>query len=390
MQRTIETLAGDRRRLEERFQQQVDSLRAAARGLAGLETRLSASGAAGRKPGLFASKSASDPAAIRDSLAEAVRLVSDLAGSTSALLETVSSLSEARDKEWDALGNNHLGLLVQGLEARIDRLAATSEDVASLSRTSVQLQDQLGRLLASLREKHLPTPAEVETVWEPIRDWRYTRFENRHRGSRQEIRGQLEAYLGFLPAGGSILDLGCGRGEFLELLRERGFRGAGVDLNAQMVEDCRGQGLNAERADILEALAGRDDASLDGVFAAQVIEHLPPPALERLVELAFAKLAPGGVLILETVNPTSVFALVHAFYADLTHRLPVHPETLRFLAEAVGFGKTEIIFSGRIEAERLRPVPGTDEANLVLNQDIDKLNRLLFGSPNYAAVARKS
>lgn len=391
MQRTIEKLAGDRRRLEERFQQQVDSLKAAARALTALEARLSAAGEApGRKSGLFAAKPPRDSAGLGPALAEGTRLAADLADSTAALLETVNALSDARDKEWDALGNNHLSGLVQGLEGRIERLAAASEDAASLSRTFVLLQDQLGRLLATLQEKRLPTPVEVGEVLEPIRDWRYTRFENRHRGSREEIRGQLERYVAYFKAGGEILDLGCGRGEFLELLRDRGFRGAGVDLNAQMVEACRGKGLRAEQADLLDALAGRADASLDGIFSAQVIEHLPAAVLERLIELAQAKLAPGGTLILETINPTSVYALVHAFFADLSHRFPVHPETLRFLLDAAGFEPTEIVYSGRIESERLGPLPGTDAAALAHNQNIDKLNRLLFGAPNYAAVARKS
>jgi O-antigen chain-terminating methyltransferase len=374
MQRTIETLAGDRRRLEERFQQQVEILRAAARGLADLQGRLAEGGKSGR----------------REAADEGLQLIAGLAESAASLAETSAALAEARDKEWDALGNNHLGLLVQGLESRIARLAEASEDAVALSRTFALLQDQLGRLLAALQEKRLPTPVQVAEIWEPLRDWRYTRFENRHRGSRAEIRAQLERYLAFLPSGGTILDLGCGRGEFLELLQERGFRGLGVDLNAQMADDCRGRGLQVEKADLLEALAARPDGSLQGVFSAQVIEHLPPAALERLVELACAKLASGGVLILETINPASVYALVHAFYADLTHRLPVHPEALRFLADAAGFAGTEIVYSGLIESERLLPVPTADEAAAVLNRDIDKLNRLLFASPNYAVVARKA
>lgn len=373
MQRTIETLSGDRRRLEERFQQQVETLRAAARGLADLRGRLAEGGKSGRL----------------EAADESLRLIACLAESAASLAETSAALGEARDKEWDALGNNHLGLLVQGLESRIARLAEASEDAVSLGRTFAPLQDQLGRLLAVLEDKRLPTPAQVAEVWEPIRDWRYTRFENRHRGSRAEIRAQLERYLPYLPAGGTILDLGSGRGEFLELLRERGFQGQGVDLNAQMADDCRGRGLQVEKADLLEALAAKPDGSLQGVFSAQVIEHLPPAALERLVELAYAKLAPGGVLILETINPASVYALVHAFYADLTHRLPVHPEALRFLADAAGFTGTEILYSGLIEPERLQPVPAADPAAEILNRDIDKLNRLLFASPNYAVVARK-
>ena len=259
------------------------------------------------------------------------------------------------------------------------------------SRTFVLLQDQLGRLLAALQEKRLPTPAEVGEVWEPLRDWRYTRFENRHRGSREEIRGQLERYLAFFPAGGSILDLGCGRGEFLELLRDRGFRGAGVDLNAQMVEACRDKGLQAERADLLEALAGRADASLDGIFSAQVIEHLPAAALERLVELAFAKLAPGGV-----AHPGDDQSDLGLRPRSRLLRRPVAslPRPPRNPALPGGRGRLrgdgDRLFRLASSRSACGPVPGADEAGLALNQDIDKLNRLLFGAPNYAAVARKS
>lgn len=386
MQRTIEKLAGDRRRLEERFRNQVDSLKAASRELAGLKARLAGSTEPGRKRGLFAAKA---DAALPSLLDESLRLTAGLAEAAAALAETADALAEARDKEWDALGNNHLGILVQGLESRIERLAAASEDAAAMSRTFVQLQDQLGRLLGTLQEKRLPTPVEVGRVLEPLQDWRYTRFENRHRGSREEVRRQLERYLELLPPGGEILDLGCGRGELLELLAESGFRGYGVDLNAQMVASCLDKGLRAERADLLEALAARPDASLDGIVSIQVIEHIPPASLERLVELAAAKLAPGGVLLLETINPTSVHTLVHAFFADPSHRFPVHPETLRFLMEAAGLVKAEILFSGLIEPERLHSVPGGDETALTLNRDIDKLNRLLYGAPNYAATARK-
>ncbi len=387
MQRTIEKLAGDRRRLEERFRNQVDSLKAASRELAELKVRLAADAAPGRKSGLFAAKTDSVLPSLFD---ESLRLTAGLAEAAAALAETADALAEARDKEWDALGNNHLGILVQGLESRVERLAAASEDAAAVSRTFVHLQDQLGRLLGALQDKRLPTPVEVGRVLEPLQDWRYTRFENRHRGSREEVRGQLEPYLDLLPAGGVILDLGCGRGELLDLLGERGFQGSGVDLNAQMIASCRGKGLQAEQADLLEALAGRTDASLDGIVAIQVIEHMPQASLERLVELAAAKLAPGGVLLLETINPTSVYALVHAFFADPSHRSPVHPETLRFLMEAAGLVKAEIIYSGRIEPERLIPVPGEGEAALALNRNFDKLNRLLYGAPNYAAIARKA
>jgi len=165
--------------------------------------------------------------------------------------------------------------------------------------------------------------------------------------------------------------------------------GTGVDGNGQMVEICRGKGLDVRRADLLEALAGLPDGSLDGIFSSQVIEHLPPAVLKRLIELAYAKLSAGGVLLLETVNPTSVFALVQIYFLDLTHRQPVHPQALKYLLESLGFEDVVLEETGDISAERLQPVPGADAAATVLNRDIDRLNALLYAAPNYAAVGVK-
>jgi O-antigen chain-terminating methyltransferase len=157
-----------------------------------------------------------------------------------------------------------------------------------------------------------------------------------------------------------------------------------------MVAACRDKGLSAERGDLLEVLAGREDASLEGIFSAQVVEHLPPSSLRRLVDLIYAKLAPGGTVVLETVNPASVFALVQIYLLDLTHRTPVHPRALAFLLEAAGFAGVEIRPSGELAEERLRPLPGTDATTAALNANFDRLNELLFAAPNYAAVGQKN
>jgi 2-polyprenyl-3-methyl-5-hydroxy-6-metoxy-1,4-benzoquinol methylase len=387
MRRTIEKLAHERRALEETLQRQMDGLSSVAGALAGLDERLNrAPGSASRKK-LFTSPPSA--AELREILGQTAAQTRALAESCREILQTVSGLAETRDREWDALGNNHLSMIFKSLEWRVDGLAAAYNDASSILRTFTLLQEQLGRLSAALAEKKLPASADVAAVLEPLRDWRYERFENRHRGSREDIRGKLESYLGFFKPGGTVLDLGCGRGEFLQLLQERGFRGRGIDLNAQMVGLCLDQGLAAERADLLEALAGTPDDSLDGIFSSQVIEHLPATALERLVELAFAKLAPGGMLVLETINPASVFALVQVYFLDLSHRLPVHPLALRFLLEAAGFQDVRIQYGSELDEEKLRPLPPADERTAVLNDDIDRLNRLLYAAPEYAAAGRK-
>jgi SAM-dependent methyltransferase len=309
-----------------------------------------------------------------------------------ALLEALllaPELMDAKDREWDALGNNHVGMIFKSMEWRVDKLTAEYEDAKLLMHSFLALEDGLSRLRSLLQEKKLPTPREVDEILEPLRDWRYAGFENRFRGSEAEVRRQQEGYLSLFRAGGNVLDLGCGRGEFLELLRDRGYKSRGVDLNSLAVGQCLDKGLDCRQADLLAELAGQPDQSLDGIFSSQVIEHLRPEAIRRLVELAFQKLRPSGVLILETINPLSVFALVHIYFLDMSHQTPVHPLALRFLLETTGFEAVELRYPPPPEGERLRPLPAADETAAILNRNIDSLNELLFAAPNYAAIGKK-
>ncbi len=305
------------------------------------------------------------------------------------LIGLQGALVDARDKEWDALGSNHVGLIFKSLEWRVDKLSAAYEDVQLLMKKFMLLREKLDRLLAVLEERKVPRPEEVRELLGPLEDWRYAGFENRFRGGPEEVKKQLRHYVSYFAKGGPVLDLGCGRGEFLDLLRENGVEGAGVDLNGQMVDICLDKGLLCQKADILEALVARPDDSLGGVFSSQVIEHLPPAYLKKLIDLSLHKLVPGGTLILETVNPLSVFALVQVYFLDLSHRNPIHPQALKFLLETAGFEGVEITHSSPLESERLQPLPGADEHASLLNRNIDSLNDLLFAPVNYAAIARK-
>jgi O-antigen chain-terminating methyltransferase len=318
-----------------------------------------------------------------------LRLTAGLAATIEELLNRQAALIDAKDREWDALGSNHVGLIFKSLEWRVNQLAAEYEDVQILMKKFIYLRETLDRLLAALGGKKAPTPEDIRGVLEPLEDWRYAGFENRFRGRKDEVRAQLSAYLEYFPAQGHVLDLGCGRGEFLELLRESGREASGVDINSLMVDICRDKGLRCEKGDLLEKLAERPDGSLAGIFSSQVIEHLSPAQLQRMVELSRLKLAPTGTLVLETINPVSVFALVQVYFLDPSHRNPVHPQALKFLLEASGFDGVEIKYASALEAERLKNLPGADERTSLLNQNIDSLNDLLFAPVNYAAIARR-
>lgn len=300
-----------------------------------------------------------------------------------------NDLAAARDREWDALGSNHVGMIFKSMEWRVDKLAALSEDANLLVKRFLLLKDNLTRLLAVLEEGKSPSLQEVKGVLYPLEDWRYAGFENRFRGSEEEVKKQQEIYLPYFQTEGTVLDCGCGRGEFVELLQEHGIAAEGIDANDQMIAICRDKGLDCRKADILETLAGLEDGSLGGLFSSQVIEHLTLSYLKRMIELAYFKLAAGGFLVLETINPTSVFSLLQIYFLDISHQNPVHPRAVQFLLESAGFEDVEIKYSAPLEEERLRDLPPEEEAAAILNENIDKLNTLLYAPPNYAAIARK-
>lgn len=415
MRRTLEKLAEDRRLKEEGFATKLQALEGekpagdlslkAARleeSLARLEEQLKEHQTESRVKKSFLRPASKPPAAGRFnqevffSLKELRGIVIDwihqtrgISGATAGLFRDLASLADAKDKEWDALGSNHVGMIFKSMEWRVDKLAAEHEDVKILMKKFLALRENLDRLLAALEEKKMPSAAEVKDILGPLEDWRYAGFENRFRGREESIREQLRGYLPYFQTPGRHLDLGCGRGEFLEMLRDKNIEASGVDLNGQMVAICLDKGLDCRQGDILESLAEENDGSLAGIFSSQVIEHLAPAYLKKLVETAHAKLAAGGVIILETVNPTSVFALVQIYYLDLSHQKPVHPQALKFMLEAAGFEDVEVRYGAPLGEERLRNLPGADEKTAVLNRNIDHLNELLYASPNYAVVGRK-
>jgi O-antigen chain-terminating methyltransferase len=239
----------------------------------------------------------------------------------------------------------------------------------------------------------------VETIVRAHEEHGYLELERRYRGTESEIRERIAAYLPYLqdlPAGAPVLDLGCGRGEALALLRDHGIAGRGVDSSARMVQLCRERGLEAEVGDLFAVLAGLPEGSLAGVVSFHVVEHLPGGALDRLVRLAYRALRPGGALILETPNPLSVVVAARNFWLDPTHVRPVHPESLRLIYELAGFSPVE-----RLD---LRPFPAVDRLPEIglerlpaeqrpladqVNRLRDRLDELLFGFQDFGMVGRK-
>ena len=223
----------------------------------------------------------------------------------------------------------------------------------------------------------------------------YLAFEDMHRGSREEIRRRQEVYIPIFQASVSektpLLDIGCGRGEFLELAKAKGLSAKGVDLNSEMVADCRENGLDAVEADAVEFMKSLPDESLGGILASQLIEHLTLDELSELVGLCAAKLAPGGAFVAETINPQCLTTFSGAFYLDLTHQKPIHPEAARFLWRWAGLGEVEIVYLSPYPPEVLLEAgpSGEDAMSGAFNRNMKRLNELLYGYQDYAVVGRK-
>jgi SAM-dependent methyltransferase len=268
-----------------------------------------------------------------------------------------------------------------------------------LDRYRREARDLLGSLGAALAAVRPGEEGAAETIARAHEEHGYLELERRYRGTEEEIRERIEAYLPYLkdlPEGAPVLDLGCGRGEALALLRDHGVPCRGVDSSARMVQLCRDRGLEAQAGDLFVVLAGTAEGSLGGVVSFHVVEHLPAGALDRLVRLAWRALQPGGVMILETPNPLSVVVAARNFWLDPTHVRPVHPESLKLMYELAGFEPVE-----RLD---LRPFPAADrlpEIDLAklpseqrpladqVNRLRDRLDELLFGYQDFGMVGKK-
>lgn len=184
----------------------------------------------------------------------------------------------------------------------------------------------------------------------------YRAFEDLFRGSEDRVRERQRPYLPLIGGRAPVLDAGCGRGEFLDLMAEAGIEATGVDLDAGMVARAAEKGHQVREADLNDQLERSDDDALGVVFCAQVIEHMPEDELRRFFALARRKLAPGGRLIAETVNPHAPGAL-RAFWVDLTHEHPIFPEVALTLARIVGFPSAFVFHpTGQGDPERDRVV----------------------------------
>ena len=283
-------------------------------------------------------------------------------------IEAVQALAEElRDRRLPALAGR-TDALVERLHEELSVLGGLLDRVVQGEPLRVAVEPEMEAGL----------PAAIATA--------STRFADGFRGERAEILGRVPEYIPLLAEAAPILELGCGRGELLQALRDAGVDARGVDSDPAMVAACRRLGLAAKKGDALEMLRAQKAGSLGGVTAIHVLEHLPAATWMSVVEAAAAALRPGGVLLVECPNPDSLRVGAGLFWMDPTHRAPVHPQALAFVMRALGLEVIETRLLHPFPPEQALANPSQPEA---VRELAGKLDAWLSGPRDFLVVARK-
>jgi SAM-dependent methyltransferase len=320
----------------------------------------------------------------------------DLARFANALIlyvQQITAFVESKDRE-----------IVANADARIRSVEHAMEQIRELQSRIGVMQRALQALARTAAQAGSPQHPVPSTQHPPPADYKYVAFEDQFRGSDDIIAGRLRAYVPLFSGADNVVDLGCGRGELLAALKVAGVQARGVDANAEMAATARERGLDTVHGDALGFLVSLPDESLGGIIATQVVEHLEPGYLLRLIDTAWQKLRRGAPIVLETINVACWLAFFSSYLRDLTHVRPIHPDTLQFLLRAGGFERVEIRYSAPVPDEmKMRTVDlpiqitsANDEASRALasvahavNVNAAILNNLAFTSLDYAAIGYK-
>ena len=331
------------------------------------------------------------------------RINEDIGERTTGLAAAIDGVSDELQKRWESMVARD-----RRYDAKVNEVRST---LAITHQASLSLKRELERL-TSIRQSETDNPlSNVKStttnnstpLTRSFDSYKYVGFEDQFRGTQEEIRERVSEYVSYFENSSDVIDIGCGRGEFLDLLTERGIGCLGLDINHEMVEVCRARGLTAYEGDGLSYLSSLPDGSLGGLFAAQVVEHLQPDYLLQFLETAYHKLRPGSKIILETINPACWFAFFESYIRDITHVHPLHPDTLTYLLVASGFQQISTKYLAPYpDASKLQPIAipldksksardpqSVSNLALTFNENVAKLNKLLFTHLDYAVIGER-
>ena len=298
--------------------------------------------------------------------------------------EDAASRASAERRIFDTLNTDILSIQ-KGLDALTEQAAS----ISMLDKTVKGLEH-----IVSQAPQEVRVAAQSKSTAEPL-DRSYLLFENRFRGSEQEIAERLGRYADMFSGSTlPILELGAGRGELQALLRERKIPSYGVDTDRAMVEASTARGADVRLGDGIAHLRSAAERSLGGVIAIQVIEHLPNEVLRELIAQAKRAVCPGGKVIFETINPQSVLALSSNYFRDPTHVMPIHPDTIKYQMELLGFRDCEVRYLSRVpDGARLSEIsvepfmtPRWAAAMERINGNIRRLNDFLYGYQDFCII----
>ncbi len=295
-------------------------------------------------------------------------------GELESLVETVALLRKRVDEQ-DRLLNEYSNNLT--------RIIDTVSKMSVATPTVQVVQQAEGAVAAAA-----PVANTSEDYYE---DLDYLEFQNAFRGSVDDIMNRMRIYEPyFRDAKGTVLDFGCGRGEFLLLMKELGVDAIGVDPYKAYEAMGAMKGIQIVTDDGVKFLQNAKEP-FGGIFVGQVVEHIGFPNIVKLCKLAYEKLQPGGYLVMETPNAACLAIYTNSFYLDPTHQNPVHPLLLQYIAKAAGFSSVEIVYTEGSRCDIEIPEIQSDSiTNLEeVNKALHRVSETLFGSMDYAVVARK-
>ncbi len=299
-------------------------------------------------------------------------------------LNSLEALTAALHSDLETVSVN-----LRNNNAAIERLSADDE-FAKLKLTVIE-RGMKNRRSIPAAANNVPSSVPVAVTAAESSDSEYDKidyfdFENHFRGSIDSIKKAQEIYLEYFRDKTNVIDIGCGRGEFLSLMKDSGIAAHGVDIYEPYVDYCNMKGLSAVCGDGADFLSKQE--SVDGIFVGQVVEHLKTGEIIRLCSVAYEKLSEGGCIVIETPNPTSLAIYTNAFYIDPSHIKPVHPLTMKYFLEKAGFTEIDIVYT-----EHSRPpfrIPELDiEGAGEFNSAMKNVSELLYGSQDYAVIAKK-